>query len=75
MSEDKEIEIGIDDKENDTVYLAQAGNMKAFEHLVTLYEGYVYNLAYNMFNNALDAQDVTQEVFLKIYRNLILFGV
>ena len=72
-TKNKEVEIVLENQEDDTVRLAQAGNMKAFEHLVTLYEGYVYNLAYNMFNNSLDAQDVTQEIFLRIYRNLKSF--
>ncbi len=66
----KDIELGLNDKENDTIYLAQSGNMKAFEHLVSTYESYIYNLAYNIFNNVLDAQDVTQEIFVKIYVNI-----
>ena len=66
----KDVELGLNNKENDTIYLAQNGNMKAFEHLVSTYESYVYNLAYNVFNNVLDAQDVTQEIFVKIYVNI-----
>lgn len=72
-SKNKAVEIAFESQEDDTVRLAQNGNMKAFEHIVTLYEGYIYNLAYNIFNNSLDAQDVTQEIFLRIYRNLKSF--
>ena len=73
MSKDKEISILSIGHENETVSMAQQGNMKAFEHLVTLYEGYVYNLCYNVFYNALDAQDATQEIFVKIYKNINSF--
>ena len=69
----REVEIGAKNKENDTIFLAQSGNVKAFEHLVSTYESYIYNLSYRMFNNVLDAQDVTQEIFIKIYRNLPKF--
>ena len=73
MSKKKEINILSIGNENETVSMAQQGNMQAFEHLVTLYEGYVYNLCYNVFYNTLDAQDATQEIFVKIYKNLNSF--
>lgn len=70
----REIELSFNpEKENNTVALAQSGNVKAFENLVSSYESYIYNLAYNMFGNVLDAQDVTQEIFIKIYKNLPKF--
>lgn len=73
MSKNKEINLLSMGNENETVVEAQRGNMKAFEHLVTLYEGYVYNLCYNVFYNSLDAQDCTQEIFVKIYKNINSF--
>lgn len=69
----REVELGLNTKENDTIFLAQSGNMKAFENLVSTYESYIYNLSYRMFNNVLDAQDVTQEIFVKIYKNISKF--
>ena len=73
MSKNKEIKLLSIGNENETVSMAQQGNMQAFEHLVTLYEGYVYNLCYNVFYNTLDAQDCTQEIFVKIYKNINSF--
>lgn len=46
------------------------GDMDAFEELIDKYQKMIYNLAYRMFNNSSDAEDITQEVFLKIYRNI-----
>lgn len=46
------------------------GDTDAFEKLVYEYERQVYSLAYRMFNNNEDAKDVSQEVFIKIYRNI-----
>ena len=47
-----------------------AGDVNAFETLVTKYEKTVYNLALRMTGNAEDAADMTQEAFLKAYRSL-----
>ena len=59
-------------KERDKILVnkAIAGDTGAFEQLITAYERSVYNIAYRMFNNAHDAQDVAQDIFIKIYKNL-----
>lgn len=46
------------------------GNIDAFSELIDKYEKMIYNLAYRIFNNTSDAEDMTQEVFIKIYKNL-----
>lgn len=46
------------------------GDVNAFEHLVHAYEKTVYNLALRSLGNRQDAEDVTQEAFLKAYRSL-----
>lgn len=45
----------------------------AFEELVYQYERLVYTTAYRMLNNHSDAQDVTQEVFIKVYQKLEMY--
>lgn len=50
-----------------------AGDVNAFETLVTKYEKTVYNLALRMTGNPEDAADMTQEAFLKAYRSLSSF--
>ncbi len=46
------------------------GNIDVFSQLIEKYEKMVYNLAYRIFNNRSDAEDITQEVFIKVYKNL-----
>ena len=50
-----------------------SGDANAFEALVREHEKYVYNLALRALGNAQDAEDVTQEAFLKAYRSLASF--
>jgi len=52
---------------------AQAGDRAAFEVLVHRYDRQVLRLALNVLGSAEDAQDVYQEAFLKIFRNLPRF--
>jgi len=51
----------------------QQGDAVAFDRLVELHGPRVYNLAYRMLGNAEDAQDVSQEAFLRIYDALPRF--
>lgn len=48
-------------------------DIKVFEQLVSMYEKKIYNYAYGFTLNREDALDITQEVFLKIYRNIDKF--
>jgi RNA polymerase sigma-70 factor (ECF subfamily) len=43
---------------------------RAFELLVKAYQGRVYTLAYRLLGNRQDAEDLAQEVFLKVFRSL-----
>ena len=46
------------------------GDIEAFSELIDKYEKMIYNLAYRIFNNTSDAEDITQEVFIKVYKNI-----
>lgn len=48
----------------------QAGSDAAFDYLVTYYHAGVYNLVYGILSDAADAADVTQEVFLRVFRGI-----
>ena len=64
----------MDDRgEAELVRLALNGDGRAFEMLVTSYERIVYSAAYRMVGDTEDARDLTQAVFLKVYRNLRSF--
>jgi RNA polymerase sigma-70 factor (ECF subfamily) len=49
---------------------ARAGDLSGFERLMRRYERMVLVTALRLAGNLPDAQDVSQEVFLKLYRNL-----
>lgn len=49
---------------------AKGGDERAFEQLVTAYEKKVYNLAYRTCLSEQDAMDITQEVFLRVFRSI-----
>jgi RNA polymerase sigma-70 factor (ECF subfamily) len=49
---------------------AQAGDQDAFAQLVRAYDQSVLRLALNLLRSPDDAQDVYQEAFLRVYRNL-----
>ncbi len=53
---------------------AQRGNILAFESLVKNYDRHVLQLAYNMVNNTQDAEDIYQEVLVRVYKNLHRFA-
>ncbi len=49
---------------------ARAGDQTAFEAIVQRYERQIYSFVYRMMGNAEDASDLTQECFVRAYRNL-----
>lgn len=49
---------------------AQAGDQAAFAALVQRYSGAIFNQAYRMLDDAHEAEDAVQEVFLRAYRRL-----
>jgi len=52
---------------------AKDGSMAAFDELIRLFQTRIFNLAYRMVNNREDAGDLTQEIFVKLYRSLNKF--
>ena len=59
--------------EKELVLSAQRGDVHAFEELVERYHGRIYGLTYNMTSNREDAEDLTQEVFVKAFEALPRF--
>lgn len=47
--------------------LAAAGNLGAFEHLMLRYERQAWNTAFRFLGDSIEAEDVVQEAFLRIY--------
>jgi len=62
------------DYEDDTlVDLSVKGDKKALQVLIVRHQIFVYNLALKMVGNVQDAEDLTQEVFIKIITSLSKF--
>ena len=56
--------------ERELIVRAGQGDMGAFREIYQRASGYVYTLAYRIVNTKHDAEEVTQDVFLKIHRSL-----
>ncbi|MFQ6615502.1 MAG: RNA polymerase sigma factor [Fidelibacterota bacterium] len=52
---------------------AQAGNKEAFHRLVALYDKRVMALAYRLSETVQDAEDLYQEVFMKVFKKIKTF--
>ena len=52
---------------------ARQNDINAWEKLVKEYESMVYHIAYRMMQNEQEAKDISQEIFIKVYRNLPKF--
>jgi RNA polymerase sigma-70 factor, ECF subfamily len=59
--------------EKDTIRMAQEGNAAAFEQLYRRYSRRVYALCLRMVSNDSEAEDLTQETFLTLFRKIHTF--
>jgi RNA polymerase sigma-70 factor (ECF subfamily) len=59
--------------ESEAIRLAQAGNAAAFERLYRLHNRRVYSLCLRMVGNTAEAEDLTQEAFLQLFRKIATF--
>ncbi|MZH03983.1 MAG: sigma-70 family RNA polymerase sigma factor [Nitrospinae bacterium] len=64
--EDKEVEEAL-------VREFQAGNLEAYDKIADIYQKKIYGLSFNLTRNQMDAQDVTQEVLLTLFRKINMF--
>ena len=59
--------------DDELVLKAQQGDVHAFDELVERYHSKIYGLTYNMTSNREDAEDLTQEIFVKAFEALPRF--
>jgi len=59
--------------EKELIQGLQKGDESAFKYLVETYQHMVYNTALGIVQNATDAEDVAQEVFIQVYRSIHSF--
>jgi len=53
---------------------AKQGDSKAYDQLTVLYKDVVYSIVYRMVRNKQEAEDLTQEAFIKAYNSIVLFN-
>jgi RNA polymerase sigma-70 factor (ECF subfamily) len=58
------------DDEGSLVAAAKAGDLNAFQELVSRYEAKIYRLSWNITRNKEDAEDSMQDAFLKAFQHL-----
>lgn len=58
---------------NETIRRAQLGDASAFETLYQLHSRRVYSLCLRMLGNPVDAEDLTQDAFLQLFRKIHTF--
>ncbi|MBU3912092.1 MAG: RNA polymerase sigma factor [Candidatus Omnitrophica bacterium] len=61
------------DISRDLLTQASKGDMQAFEEIYRLASGFVYSVALRITANADEAKEVTQDVFIKVYKKLWRF--
>jgi RNA polymerase sigma-70 factor (ECF subfamily) len=49
---------------------ARSGDIAAYQEFIRFYSARVHAIAYQMVGNSIDAQDVAQEVFIRLHRSL-----
>lgn len=60
----------MDQELNKLITKAKQGHQEAFALLLKRFKGHVYRYAYGMLGDRLEAEDVTQETFIKAYYSL-----
>ncbi len=68
MGEDKRLE------DRRLIDLALQGNEKAYEDLLTKYRNLVFSIMFKMVRNTQEAEDLTQEAFMKAFGSLETFN-
>lgn len=62
-----------DVRDRELVFLSQRGNRAALEELIVRHQPWIYNVAFRMVGSRPDAEDVTQEIIIKVITNLLGF--
>lgn len=57
-------------REAQAIKLAQSGDSAAFETLYKLHSKRLYNICYRIVRNTAEAEDLTQQAFLQLFRNI-----
>ena len=64
----------ITNREKELLIRAKQNDMEAFEEIIKLYEKKICQTIYYMVKNESTVEDIAQEVFIKVYKNLSKFN-
>lgn len=59
--------------EKEAILSLQQGNINAIDLLINMYEKKVFNTILNIVQNSSDAEEITQDVFVKLIKNISSF--
>ena len=54
----------------DLIELAKGGDHHAFRKIVEVHQGFAYAVAFRFVGNSNEAEDITQEAFIKLWKNI-----
>jgi len=57
----------------DCIKRVKAGDFRAFSHIVSEYQQMVFTIVFKIICNREDAEDITQEIFIKVFKSLDSF--
>jgi RNA polymerase sigma factor (sigma-70 family) len=57
-------------EDSELIMLARQGSKSALERLIKKHQDYIYNVAHKLTLSPYDAEDITQEVLIKVITNL-----
>lgn len=57
-------------KPNELIKMAIAGDIRAFELLIESFQGLVYSIAFRITGNVHESEDIMQETFIRLWKNL-----
>ncbi len=63
------------DSTRETIVKCQHGDLTAFDELVRSHQAYAFGLALRLLHNEIEAEDVTQEAFVKAWRHIDRFDL
>ena len=63
----------MDKSDTELILETIAGNLQSYDTLMTRYQENVYSIAFSFGKNKENAMDITQDVFLKVYKKLNSF--
>ena len=63
----------VDLKDEELIKLVQSGDDDAYAHIISRFQGKLYAYVMRLTNHREEAKEITQDVFMKAYRNLHTF--